>query len=862
MTILFVMRSTVYVRNFESTLRLLAARGHDVHIVADWDDDGRDLIDRICRECPRIRYSPTPPLPLNRWSFLGTELRRAIDFLRYLGSEYAHAPKLRGRAERKAPAFVMATVNRPLLGSRPGRWLLSRLLHWCDRALPRDPAIDAFVQAQRPDLVLVTPLVETGSPQAEYLRSARALGVRTGLCVYSWDNLTNKGLIHDPLDIVTVWNEAMRGEAVTLHHVPARSVVVTGAVAYDHWFTWQPHTTRDAFCARVGLSAARPYLLYVCSSKFIAPDEVPFVRDWIARLRGASAVLRDAGVLIRPHPQNSGAWAAADLGDLDNVVVWPRTGANPVDDDSRAEYFDSIHYSAAVVGVNTSAQIEAAIIGRGVYTILAPEFQHTQQGTLHFHHLSADEGGVLHVAHTFPEHVQQLEAALQGGDTDDPRCRRFVAAFVRPHGIDVPATPRLVEALESTAARGRRRADHGPWWGALLRPLLSVAADRQALSQRAGEERRARNWRIKQQRRLDAMAEKQQVHQRRAARRTERKARSAAGRDDLAAAGARAYESYLRVRDWAARMRGIVNGHVMLSDAERQSLAALGHLRNAAPETVAMLRTHTAAAGGACATDYQNPESDLLRRLQRDLHVLRRQLGSELLVQEPAQLGGFGWIKAGERFNADTVRYFEVLGVLKDAAVLGEYRAPRQRRLVWEIGGGWGGFAYHFKTIAPGTTYLITALPDQFLLSAVYLMTMFPDATVRFYDESRSADEFWRDWERVDFMFAPEGVELGASAPPVDLTIDLQALSAMSATRACRHVERAFESGARYFYTLLPTQPSIDETAHVRRALERRFWLHPVPPRTDPEPPSDDLMTLPPFMSDRLHLVGWRRICV
>src|SRR6185436_18930988 len=168
----------------------------------------------------------------------------------------------------------------------------------------------------------------------------------------------------------------------------------------------------------------------------------------------------------------------------------------------------------------------------------------------------------------------------------------------------------------------------------------------------------------------------------------------------------------------------------------------------------------------------------------------------------------------------------------------------------------------HFKTIAPGTTYLITALPDQFLLSSVYLMTIFPDATVRFYDESRSADEFWRDWERVDFMFAPEGVELGASAPPVDLTIDLQALSAMSATRACRHVERAFESGARYFYTLLPTQPSIDETAHVRRALERRFWLHPVPPRTDPEPPSDDLMTLPPFMSDRLHLVGWRRICV
>jgi hypothetical protein len=186
-----------------------------------------------------------------------------------------------------------------------GRSLLGRAIRACDRAVPRDPVIDAFVREHHPDLVLVTPLVEPGSPQSEYLRSARALGAATGLCVYSWDNLTNKGLIHEPLDLVAVWNEAMKAEAVTLHHVPPERVVVTGAAPYDHWFTWQPRMTRDEFCARVGLDAARPYLLYLCSSKFIAPNELPFVRRWIQDNRDASSTLRDVGVLIRPHPQNT-----------------------------------------------------------------------------------------------------------------------------------------------------------------------------------------------------------------------------------------------------------------------------------------------------------------------------------------------------------------------------------------------------------------------------------------------------------------------------------------------------------------------------------------------------------------------------
>jgi len=92
MKILFCLRSTVYARNFESTLRMLAEHGHDVHIVADrhWADSD-DLVRRLCDGYPSIHYSEPPIVPFNAWSFFGSELRAGIDYLRYLGPEFADA---------------------------------------------------------------------------------------------------------------------------------------------------------------------------------------------------------------------------------------------------------------------------------------------------------------------------------------------------------------------------------------------------------------------------------------------------------------------------------------------------------------------------------------------------------------------------------------------------------------------------------------------------------------------------------------------------------------------------------------------------------------------------------------------------
>src|SRR4029079_12209064 len=105
-----------------------------------------------------------------------------------------------------------------------------------------------------------------------------------------------------------------------------------------------------------------------------------------------------------------------DLGQFGPVAIWPLDPSARVDDQSKAEFFDSLYHSAAVVGINTSALIEAGIVGRPVFTVLDDEYRSSQDGTLHFRYLVEVSGGLLQVAETLPEHVQQVNIALVEGD--------------------------------------------------------------------------------------------------------------------------------------------------------------------------------------------------------------------------------------------------------------------------------------------------------------------------------------------------------------------------------------------------------------------------------------------------------------
>jgi hypothetical protein len=456
MRILFAITHLGFLRNFESTLALLAERGHSVHLVTDRDSsggvvDGMPIVERLRARFPDAFTVETIRASKNdRWYRVSTGVREGLNYFRYLSPAFVDAPKLRERGRQQAPAPLVRLSDLPVLRSRPGVAALTGTLRLVERAIPVRREVGAAFDRIRPDVLLVTPLLYFGSRQVDYVRCAKARGISSVLAVGSWDHLTTKGLMHELPDRIIVWNELQRREAVDLHGARVDQVTVTGAQAYDHWFATRPSTTREQFCARVGLPPERPLLLYLCSSPFIAPYEVDVVRRWIRAVRDSrSTQLGTAGILIRPHPQNAAQWADVDVSQFGDVVIWPRGGANPIAADSRSEYYDSMYHSHAVVGVNTSALIESGIVGRLVYSFRVPELSGTQEGTLHFRHLKRE--GLLQLADTLDQHVTQLEQSFVSTEANQQRVRQFTQLFVRPYGFDEPATVRVVQAIEDQA---------------------------------------------------------------------------------------------------------------------------------------------------------------------------------------------------------------------------------------------------------------------------------------------------------------------------------------------------------------------------------------------------------------------------
>jgi hypothetical protein len=243
MKILFSASSFGFLRNFQSTIRLLAERGHQLHLIAERTDaiDGEKMVASLRADHPSIEYEFVPSSRHRLWYALGTGVRAALDYWRYLDPRWDRAPKLRGRAAEQAPAFAVSVARMPLLGTRVALAVFRGIFHAIDRVLPPPGEVTDTFRRIQPDIILLTPLLYFRSHQVDHIRCARQLGIKSVLGVGSWDHLTTKGLIHEVPDRVLVWNEAQKQEAIDLHGVPADRVLVTGAQAYDHWFAATLH---------------------------------------------------------------------------------------------------------------------------------------------------------------------------------------------------------------------------------------------------------------------------------------------------------------------------------------------------------------------------------------------------------------------------------------------------------------------------------------------------------------------------------------------------------------------------------------------------------------------------------------------
>jgi hypothetical protein len=471
MRLLFSMRHLGSLRMYDSVLRRLATAGHDIDILARRKDvPGTSVApETLLAGVPNIRWV-WEEIEVGTWTEIAASVRIWLDYLRFCAPQYRDSTRAKRHVGERVPALLRRITAWPLVRAEAGRRLLVAILSVVERVLPRQPGLDALMRELRPDVVLLTPVLRLGSSQVEVLRSARAFGARTAICVASWDHLSSKARISELPGKVFVWNDTQKTEATTLHAVPDSRVVITGAQCYDQWFGRGPGRSREVFCEKLGLPADRPFLLYACSALSPeAPTEARFIKRWIESLRGSDdPVLRTAGVLVRPHPQRLAEWEEVDLSDLPDVTVY---GSHPLDTQSKEDYFDSLYHSSAVVGLLTSVFLEASILGKPVHTLVLPEFVERQSSLFHFPYLLSVGGGLLRAAHSFEEHHALLGASLREAPRADLNAP-FVQAFVRPAGLDVPATDVFVAAVEAFAAEPAPQPARDPAWAPLVRAVV------------------------------------------------------------------------------------------------------------------------------------------------------------------------------------------------------------------------------------------------------------------------------------------------------------------------------------------------------------------------------------------------------
>ena len=290
-----------------------------------------------------------------------------------------------------------------------------------------------------------------------------------------------------------------------------------------------------------------------------------------------------------------------------------------------------------------------------------------------------------------------------------------------------------------------------------------------------------------------------------------------------------AYENYLSARREVVRMNAAgaeATGEAAPSRYWTEELANIDYMIEASPLIIRKLRQHAFHITGLRPYEYRsfaNRQAYFERRMQA-LAALGG--GTNLLVPEAEALGGFGYSIGGHLYNVDTLKFFEVFVGMRRAGILDRFGPGADRRLVWEIGGGWGGFAYQFKVLFPHTTYVIVDFPELFLFSATYLSTMFPQATVRYWREDQRVLD---DWQQADFIFIPADCAGAIREGVPDLLVNLVSFQEMRSNQVESYAALAAATACPSLYSLNRDRSRYnDELDSVSHILSRHYDLREI----------------------------------
>ena len=265
------------------------------------------------------------------------------------------------------------------------------------------------------------------------------------------------------------------------------------------------------------------------------------------------------------------------------------------------------------------------------------------------------------------------------------------------------------------------------------------------------------------------------------------------------------------------------------SDYWKEELAGFNYMLDASPLIIEKLRYHCYHLTGLRDYDYRGHHAHLHGALEGKLRRLQQADRDNLLIPESPELGGFGYTIGGALFNLDTLKFYESLIALNKSGLLAPFRSEgAERKVVMEIGAGWGGFAYQFKKLCPKVTYIIVDLPQTLLFSAVYLMTLFPSAAIFIYD-GQMEDSLSETCHSYDFVFLPHYYIDKLQLARLDLAMNMVSFQEMTTEQVRQYVRKTYELGCPNFYSLnRDRSPHNKQLTAVSSVLSEYYSISPI----------------------------------
>jgi len=286
---------------------------------------------------------------------------------------------------------------------------------------------------------------------------------------------------------------------------------------------------------------------------------------------------------------------------------------------------------------------------------------------------------------------------------------------------------------------------------------------------------------------------------------------------------------YERVRDAVVQITGAplaAAGEARPSAYWTEELENIDYMVEASPLIIRKLRHHSFHLTGIRPYDYRSKDDSRRQLFEARLDALRALGGDALLVPEAPGLGGFGYDVGGRLFNVDTLKFYEALIGMERGGVLAGVRAA-DRPVVCEIGAGWGGFAYQFKTLVPRARYVIVDFAEVFLFSATYLGALFPAATLAFVGTAETPT--LADAGEADFVFVPHTRAHEVAQSSLDLTVNMVSFQEMTGAQVRAYAALAASAGCPLLYSLnRERSPYNTELDSVSAALAERYALTEV----------------------------------